>query len=87
MTSLDPYIRQCRSCEADIIWARTVTGRRMPVDADPDVGGTVQLEVIQGFVRATVHTPTAETVRQGLHHSHFSTCPDADEWRKRRGAL
>lgn len=27
-----PLVRQCSSCGADIVWFRTKTGNRMPVD-------------------------------------------------------
>lgn len=54
----------CRSCGAEIVFLRTRTGSRMPVDA--------------------------ETVEEGeelfdpkRHTSHFATCPQAGEHRRR----
>lgn len=90
LPGLAAYVRQCRSCDADIIWARTMTGRQMPVDAEPTEGGTVLLENRQGHIRATVY-PDAGTqrallnpeTRKRLHASHFATCPDANAWRRR----
>lgn len=31
----------CSSCHAPIVWCRTETGARMPVDVDPDPNGIV----------------------------------------------
>jgi hypothetical protein len=82
-------IRQCNSCNADIIWARSLHGRAMPVDAEPSPAGTVLVATRQGIVRATVYTADdaarflrPEQIRE-LRTSHFATCPDADTWRKR----
>jgi len=61
-----PRESNCRSCRAPIVWLRTNTGHRMPVNAD-----TAQ--------------PHDEIFVYGRHVSHFSTCPQRDDWRKRRG--
>jgi hypothetical protein len=92
MPDLAAYERKCGSCDARIIWARTIAGRSMPVDAEPSGGGTVLLEIRQGFLLATVYNAAAVSVLLGpetraqLRQSHFSTCPDADKWRKPRRA-
>lgn len=87
MPDLTAYIRQCGSCDAPIVWARTISGRTMPVDAEPGDGGNVFLELRQGLLRAYVvpqdGTPFASPV--DFHTSHFVTCPDADAWRPRYG--
>lgn len=36
--------KACGSCDAPIIWASTVKGRPMPVDAEPDPDGNILLE-------------------------------------------
>jgi hypothetical protein len=89
MPDLSSYERKCGSCDAPIIWARTLTGRSMPVDAEPSDSGTVLLELRQGFVRATVYdavTALSLAPVRELRTSHFATCPDADKWRKPRRA-
>lgn len=82
MTDLSAYTRLCLSCDAPIVFARTITGRTMPVDVEPVPGGNVAVEVRQGFIRATVLTGQVAD-RDDLRVAHFVTCPDAKEWRKR----
>jgi len=75
----------CRSCEAWVIWAATAEGKRMPVDARPAAGGTVQLQTRPGSKTpaATVLDEAAAAGRVDLRKAHFATCPDADVWRRR----
>ena len=51
-------IENCRTetCQAPIVWARTKTGKLMPVDAEPSADGNVQVYVRQGIVHAKVLT-------------------------------
>ena len=73
---------QCRSCGAEVIWIRTVTGQPMPVDVQPCPQGTVRLlrpgigEVLRVDERADHDGP--------LYRAHFATCPHAGSWRKNR---
>lgn len=73
----------CRSCGAQIIWARTERGKAMPVDAQstPD-GNLVLTEEPTGELIARVD---ARPMRQ-RYTSHFQTCPNADSHRRPRGA-
>lgn len=87
---------ECRSCGASIIWATTVAGRRMPVDAEPldreppnDGGCFVLLRTngeaplalpLVGLTALSLESATRNKVP--LFVSHFSTCPNANEWRK-----
>ena len=74
----------CRSCGAEIRWAITETGERMPLDADP-VGSvkaglfTITVETVDGEERVE-----ARSVRPARFYvSHFATCPNAETHRKR----
>lgn len=69
----------CRSCGAEIIWAITPAGRRMPVDAAPDPTGTLRLAQEPYNVTVVVAGPSDEEPR---HRPHFATCPQANEWRR-----
>src|ERR1700742_3888573 len=80
-TNLEGFVRNCLSCGQPIVWTRTFSGRTMPVDAEPSDGGTVLVEIRQGFVRASIVGQHGSD--QPLRQSHFATCPDADTWRKR----
>ncbi len=65
----------CRSCGARIVWAKTSTGKAIPVDADPVEHGNIVLS--SGGVAEV------GPAGSGTHVSHFATCPERDEWRKR----
>lgn len=81
---------KCRdqTCGAPIIWAITVNGKRMPVDAEPAPDGTI---LIQAPLNDTARSPRATVVDPAtppldgwdgeLHHSHFETCPASDQFR------
>lgn len=75
----------CRSCGAPVIWARhQLTGREMPIDAEPVTGGTITIEpdmfgAPSYWIAAGTPPPGAER-----HTSHFATCPNAGSWRKAR---
>ena len=71
----------CRSCGASMEWAEWAdSGKAVPLD--PGHVATGNLVVVNGKVRHF----TAEDERLGRDRriSHFATCPDAPEWRKRK---
>jgi hypothetical protein len=70
---------QCRSCGADIAWALTTNGKRIPVDVEPAENGNIRLRRVAGQVLADVVKPGSE---RPLRVSHFATCPDAARHRK-----
>jgi hypothetical protein len=66
---------QCRSCGAEVIWARTRIGKLSPMQLD--ARGT--WVIVDGVAR------TMDLGDEGPYYSsHFSTCPDAGGWRKRK---
>jgi hypothetical protein len=71
-------VSRCKSCGAEIIWAVTTNGRRIPLDAEPEVDAP-------GLFRIEIGGPPpgAFAVRK-LYTSHFATCPNADQHRKPR---
>ena len=81
----------CRSCGEPIVWARTLHGRMMPLDAEPDalkgnmilassgeVGIAIQLSGLTPEARKS-----ARKVGVNLYLSHFTSCPHAGVWRNR----
>jgi hypothetical protein len=67
----------CRSCGAEIKWALTVNGKRMPLDAEPikPAPGTFILgDGTDGYQYATAAVP--------VYQSHFASCPQAASHRK-----
>lgn len=66
---------RCRSCGASITWAELTSGKRHPFDGEI-VAVRTQGSVLEG--RVIEHVDTTVTT------SHFATCPDAQDWRKRK---
>lgn len=87
-------VQYCRSCEAEIVWVITENGKPMPIDAEPGGLGPKgeqprfrkeRVEMVDGKKRKIVHfvkDNEMEANTRPLYHSHFVTCPDADEHRK-----
>lgn len=61
----------CRSCNAPVLWVETESGKRMPLDAEPE----------RRFVLEAGTSPMRARLRN-TYVSHFSTCPQAERWRK-----
>ncbi len=82
----------CRSCGAPIVWARTNSGKAMPVDAEPVEDGNVVLRTgpDQSVTAYVLSKRDAEGIQldmyvsRDLYVSHFTTCPTANTWRRRR---
>lgn len=66
---------QCKRCEAAIRWARSVTGKWMPMDEEPDVAGTYKLKPTpEGLIAHQVHgKKLAHATR--VYTCHLDTCP------------
>ena len=79
----------CRSCGAPIIWRRTPTGGRIPLDADPrpndgnvlDYGDELAIVVLSHAGLVPLDAAPGGTLRV----SHFATCPDAAKHRRKKG--
>ncbi len=67
-------LAKCKSCGASIIWVKSATHRDMPLDAEPKQGLIIRK-------RDGMH-PVA--VMTDVYRSHFATCPNADQHRKKR---
>ena len=69
----------CRSCDARILWAKTINGK-MPVDPKPVAdgkGNIILIDLPQGGKYASVVQPG-----EGEYVSHFATCPYAGQHRR-----
>jgi hypothetical protein len=80
-------VKNCRSCEAPIVWCRTRSGKSMPVDADPVERGEFYLvEGDDGKLEAHHVGSSAEGVADDAdrYTSHFATCENAAQHRKPR---
>lgn len=79
---------RCRGCGAEIIWIKTVGGRAMPCDPGPVLyrelrTGGMKIMTRDGRVlRAQMCND--EDKADGIGYiSHFSTCPEAEKFRRR----
>lgn len=79
--------KQCRSCGAQIYWAKTEAGKSMPVDAEPVPDGNVILFDRRGSVLALVlHRGEVPPPGAKLRQAHFRTCPNSADWRAAKRA-
>lgn len=81
-----PKTARCRGCGAEIIWALTEKGKRMPLDAAPSGDGDYVLRsavFIDGDVTA-VRVGTGVVTGEGRHRNHWWTCPERDRFRRTR---
>jgi hypothetical protein len=83
----------CRSCKAEIRWAFTEQGKRMPLDVDPREDGN--LIVVGRREGEDGAVPIVRSLKKGegdltlfepplRYVSHFATCPDAAQHRRPR---
>jgi hypothetical protein len=94
MNTDTPKVERCRSCNAEVVWARTANERMMPVDVETAPNGNIDLKFdpIALVWRATYLNAEQIEAMKGdlfrgkeinLHLSHFATCPHAKRWRKK----
>ncbi len=75
---------KCRSCGAEILFIKTAGGKMTPVNAEP-VRFNYQLGAKGRVVTGNGEVLPADIREDGEERgwiSHFSTCPDADKFRK-----
>ena len=80
---------ECKSCGDPVVWVKTINGKPMPLNAEPDPDGNVYPVLIDGerYARvATVKSPIPDHVpATSRFTAHFATCPHADEHRAPKG--
>lgn len=82
-------VDRCRSCSAPVIWARTANGKTIPIDEDEiptAVKGAYVLEEPADPREAPSaiyysKAPLELRLANGLHLSHWASCPNADQHR------
>lgn len=76
----------CKSCKAEIFWAKTETDKRMPVDAKPDPRGTLVVFERDGERRAfhAANAP-ADVETPDRYVAHWATCQFAWKHKQPRG--
>ena len=76
---------RCRSCGKEILFIDTPRGKKIPVDADSL--GTFYPHLDAGK-RVVTAGGEVFTIKKGGaavygYESHFASCPQANDWRKR----
>lgn len=80
---------KCRSCGAAVLWAITEKGKRIPLDAEPNMKGNTMIEaetveenghMTERFV-ARIVSPLFDGSKP-RYMPHHATCPDAKKWRR-----
>lgn len=76
---------KCSSCDAPVIWRTTPKGRTIPIDPEPVLGGNIELVGLDAC-RFLSRNEVFELRSEGAlaHRSHFASCPNAQEHRRRR---
>lgn len=69
-------VSKCKGCGAPIIWIKTAAGQNMPLDER-----TYTLYLLEPDGEQA-SSPRAKQVQ--VHASHFSTCVEADAFRRKR---
>lgn len=72
--------KRCRSCGAPLAWAKTESGRWMPLDEAPVEDGNIALAREGRDVVALNYEPLSHGGRP-RYQSHYVSCPCADQWR------
>ena len=81
----------CKSCGAELLWAKTPNGRMMPLDVQPVPDGNIKLlgdGTCEVLTKDDLEHIDEKCDLSGyvprLHTSHFATCPGASQHRKAR---
>lgn len=69
----------CSSCNAPVIFARSTTGKWMPLNPSPRLGGNIELR--DGVAHVVAPDPLVER-----YTSHFVDCVNASSHRRPRTA-
>ena len=67
----------CKSCGAPIVWGRTSSGKRIPLDTKTEMRFYFWDDDAE-----TGHTVSNRVRQVCTYVSHFATCPDAAKHRK-----
>lgn len=76
---------ECRSCAAPVRWVTMEpSGKANPLDAEPVENGNIEVYVDKGQEMGRVVDPNeGRLFATLLYVSHFSTCPQSSDWRRK----
>lgn len=77
---------KCRSCGAEVKWVELSSGKYHPCDP-----GKVHIDTIPGSAKLVTDAGKIISHKDNVpfeegygYQSHFSSCPDADDWRAKK---
>lgn len=73
----------CSSCNAEIEWAHTTTGGIMPLDTGTAQDGNMFQVAGSSLYKVCGPREAAQIPLEQRRRSHFATCPDRADWRKK----
>lgn len=87
-------MKRCDTCGAPIFWSATISGKKMPIDAEPTPEGLLVIlppkdDLPKSLGTAVDFRVGTDAVNKMLAEgcprwtSHFATCPDAQEHRRK----
>lgn len=74
----------CKGCQRLILFATAASGAQIPIDPDPTPAGNLLLSLRGGVLHSEYVKGEVEANRR-RYVSHFSTCPEAAQYRKGPG--
>jgi hypothetical protein len=75
---------KCNSCGAEIVWAKTLSGKAIPINAHPVDDGNIAIDHEGTAIIMTEGEASCATMLV-RYKAHFATCPNAAQHRKPRG--
>lgn len=80
-------VSRCRSCDQEMLWARTTKGKAMPLDPEPVPDGNVQISHDGHELTATIlakdRLEAARVAGARLYRPHHISCPQGSDWRRK----
>ncbi|MGH1344366.1 MAG: hypothetical protein ACRBN8_22595 [Nannocystales bacterium] len=75
----------CKSCHAPVWWAVTIHDKSTPMGADPSQDGcwVIDGQTENGAPRVRLSEPLTDPADTPRFQTHWATCPNADQHRKR----
>ncbi len=74
-------ISTCKACNREILWLQNINTKKVsPIDARPKIDGNILILEDEETYRIVKNT---EHHHGDLHTSHFATCPNASEFRRK----
>ena len=73
---------RCRSCNAEIRWFNTASGKKIPINVGVSPFGNIRVCDGVAIVLSKLLLAEAYDRAEELYVSHYATCPNASEHRR-----